>query len=65
MMTGLTVSLGTGNDLNQAETERERDIQVLRGPALVVVLTMISVKTPTPTTQQISHLTSTHFNKYL
>ena len=25
MMTGLTVSLGTGNDLNQAETERERE----------------------------------------
>ena len=45
----LTVSVGTGNDLNQAE--RERDRQVLRGPAMTG-LTGISVKTPTPATQQ-------------
>ena len=30
MMTGLTVSLGTGNDLNQAETDRERERETYR-----------------------------------
>ena len=30
MMTGLTVSLGTGNDLNQAESERERERETYR-----------------------------------